>query len=226
MFESLYRAIELILSLDPVFIDTVARSLFCSGVGTVLACMWSLPISMFVASRDFIGKDLIKTVFAAFIGMPTVALGLILYLLLSNRGPLGFLQLLYSPLGLTVGQAVLVTPLLCSFSISSIESVDTEIRDLAKTLGASGAQASVAVVRESLSGVVLAIISAFNRAIGELGIAQMVGGNIRGYTSVMTTMISQETARGEIDLSIALTIVLLFIVFCITAATTVFRRRL
>jgi tungstate transport system permease protein len=181
---------------------------------------------MFVASRDFVGKDLIKTVFAAFIGMPTVALGLILYLLLSNRGPLGFLQLLYSPLGLTVGQAVLVTPLLCSFSISSIESVDTEIRDLARTLGASGAQASVAVVRESLSGVMLAIISAFNRAIGELGVAQMVGGNIRGYTSVMTTMISQETARGEIDLSIALTIVLLFIVFCITAATTVFRRRL
>jgi tungstate transport system permease protein len=225
MFESLYRAIELILSLDPVLIDTVARSLFCSGVGTILACLWSMPISMFVASRDFVGKNLVKTVFAAFIGMPTVALGLILYLILSNRGPLGFLQLLYTPLGLTVGQAVLVTPMLCSFSISSIESVDTEIRDLARTLGASGAQASVAVVRESLSGVMLAIISAFNRAIGELGVAQMVGGNIRGYTSVMTTMISQETARGEIDLSIALTIVLLFIVFCITAVTTGFRRR-
>lgn len=224
MFESLYRAIELIVSGDPMLVDTVLRSLFCSGLGTLMACLWSLPISMMIASTKFRGKNLVKTIFAAFIGMPTVALGLILYLLLSNKGPLGFLQLLYTPMGLALGQAILVTPLLCSFSISAVESVDIEIRDLARTLGASSTQASLAVARESISGVLLAIISAFNRAIGELGVAQMVGGNIRGYTSVMTTMISQETARGDIELSIALTIVLLLIVFCITALTQNFRR--
>lgn len=224
MFESLYRAIELIVSGDPMLVDTVLRSLFCSGLGAILACLWSIPASMAIASRSFRGKSVVKTIFAAFIGMPTVALGLILYLLLSNKGPLGFLQLLYTPMGLALGQAILVTPMLCSFSISAIESVDMEIRDLARTLGANSTQASLAVARESFSGVLLAIISAFNRAIGELGVAQMVGGNIRGYTSVMTTAIAQETARGDIELSIALTIVLLLIVFCITAATQVFRR--
>jgi len=99
-----------------------------------------------------------------------------------------------------------------------------EIRDLARTLGASSIQASLAVVRESFSGMLLAIISTFNRAIGELGVAQMVGGNIRGYTNVMTTTIAQETSRGDIELSIALTIILLLIVFCITAVTQNFRR--
>jgi tungstate transport system permease protein len=224
MFESFYKAIELIVSGDPMLAGTVLRSLICSGLGTILACLWSLPISMAIASTTFRGKNLIKTVFAAFIGLPTVALGLILYLLLSNKGPLGFLQLLYTPAGLTLGQAILVTPLLCSFSISAIESVDVEIKDLARTLGANGAQTSLAIARESFSGVLLAIISAFNRAIGELGVAQMVGGNIRGYTSVMTTAIAQETARGDIELSIALTIILLLIVFFITAATQIFRR--
>lgn len=224
MFNILYRALELITSMDPMLFDTVLRSLFCSGLGTIIACLWSIPISMAIAYTNFRGKSFIKTVFAAFIGFPTVALGLILYLLLSNKGPLGFLELLYTPMGLTLGQAILVTPMLCSFSISAIESVDVEIKDLARTLGANGTQASLAVARESFSGVLLSVISAFNRAIGELGVAQMVGGNIRGYTSVMTTVIAQETARGDIDLSIALTIVLLLIVFCITAVTQAFRK--
>ena len=226
MFESFVRAIELIVSDDPLLREIVLRSIVVSGVAVILSSCWSIPLSAAIASKKFMGKEALKTVFAALIGLPTVALGLVLYLLFSNSGYLGFFNLLYTPAGLAIGQAILITPLICSFSISAIESVDKDVRALASTLGANGVQTSFAVFRESLPGIVLSVVSGFNRAIGELGVAQMVGGNIRHDTSVMTTFIAQETQRGEIEMSIALTIILLFIVLLITATTMMARRRI
>jgi len=154
-----------------------------------------------------------------------VALGLILYLFFSNAGPVGFLRLLYSPTAMIIGQAILITPITVSFIISAIESVDPEIRDLAKTLGASETEASIAVLRESMSGVVLAITASFNRAIAELGVVLMVGGNIAGFTSVLTTTIALETSKGEIALAIALAIILLLIVSALTLTVNLIQRR-
>ncbi len=158
-------------------------------------------------------------------GMPTVSLGLVLYMLFSRAGPLGFLHLLYTPLAMTIGQAVLITPIIVSFVTSTVESVDPEIRDLAKTLGASEVQASLAVVKESMSGVFLAIVASFNRAIAELGIALMLGGNIRGVTRVLTTSIALETTRGELVLGMVLTVILLAIVFGLNTVVSYFQRR-
>jgi tungstate transport system permease protein len=160
------------------------------------------------------------------IGMPTVALGLILYLLFSKTGPLGPLHLLYNPVGIMLGQAVLITPLIVSFTTSALEAVDPDVRLLARTLGASRLQEAAAVVREASAGILLAVAASFNRAVAELGIALMVGGNIKGLTQVLTTAIALETVRGEIELGIALTVILLLIVFALNLAVNLFKRRL
>jgi tungstate transport system permease protein len=157
--------------------------------------------------------------------MPTVSLGLILYMLLSRSGPLGFLHLLYSPVAIVIGQAVLITPIIVSLVIGTIEVMNPDIRDLAKTLGASEVQASMAVLRESTSGILLAVVTSFNRAVAELGVALMLGGNIRGVTRVLTTAIALETTKGELVLGIALTGILLAIVFVLNLIVNLIQRQ-
>jgi tungstate transport system permease protein len=112
-----------------------------------------------------------------------------------------------------IGQSVLITPIILSYATSAIESVDVDIRDLARTLGASETRVALTIVRESISGVALSIVGAFNRAFAELGVVMMIGGNIRNLTRVLTTAIALETARGEIAFSIALAVILVIIVY-------------
>jgi tungstate transport system permease protein len=210
------KAFELIVSGDPEIYGIVSRSLFFSGTAIILATLWGTPIAMLIALRDFRGKTVIKTVFSTLIGLPTVVLGLILFLIFSRGGPLGFLGLLYTPAAIIIGQAILVTPILVSIGVSAIEDVDPEIMNLAKTLGASESQAQIAVLKEAVNGVLLSNIASFNRAIAELGVVLLVGGNIAGggnRTDVLTTAISRYTQRGEIDFAIALGIILMIIIF-------------
>ncbi|MDH5390486.1 MAG: ABC transporter permease [Candidatus Bathyarchaeota archaeon] len=210
---------------DPIFQITI-RSLHISGTATLLSVLWSLPLGIIVGMKTFPGKQLVKGIFNALLGMPTVALGLILYLLFSRSGALGFLHLFPSPQAIIIGQAILVTPIIVSLTTSAVESVDPEIKNLAKTLGASEVEASLTVLRESIGGVVLAIIASFNRAIAELGVALAVGANLRGETQVLTTVIAMEVNRGNIEYSIQLMIILLAIVFTITILTNLLQRRI
>lgn len=210
---------------DPIFQITI-RSLYISGTATLLSVLWSLPLGIIVGMKTFPGKQLVKGAFNALLGMPTVALGLVLYLLFSRSGALGFLHLFPSLQAIIIGQAILVTPIIVSLTTSAVESVDPEIKNLAKTLGASEVEASLTVLRESIGGVVLAIIASFNRAIAELGVALAVGANLRGETQVLTTVIAMEVNRGNIEYSIQLMIVLLAIVFTITILTNLLQRRI
>ena len=210
---------------DPIFQITI-RSLQISGTATLLSVLWSLPLGIIVGMKTCPGKQLIKGVFNALLGLPTVALGLILYLLFSSSGILGFLDLFPSSQAIIIGQAILVTPIIVSLTTSAVESVEPEIKDLAKTLGASEIEASYAVLREAMGGVLLAIIASFNRAIAELGVALAVGANIRGHTQVLTTVIAMEVNRGNIEYSIQLMIILLAIVSTITILTNLFQRRI
>jgi len=218
------RAIDLILSGDPEIFGITALSLLISGSGTLLSCVWSIPISVGIALRSFNGKRIAKGLFNAMIGIPTVALGLFLYLLLSRTGPLGYFALLYTPTAIAIGQSILITPIVVSFSTSALEAVDPELRNLARTLGASDIQTYGLIIREAFWGVTLAIIAAFNRAFAELGIAMMLGGNIRNVTRVLTTAIALETSRGDIALSIALTLILLAITMSLSIAINLARK--
>ncbi len=225
IIEGLVKALELIISGDPVVVGITARSILVSGLATFLSALWSMPLATILGLYSFPGKFVLKGMFNALLGIPTVSLGLVLYLFLSRSGPLSFLKILYDPFGIIVGQAILVTPIVVSFIASAIESVDPEIKDLAETLGASEMEASMAVLKESLSGVVLAITASFNRAIAELGVALMVGGNISGLTSVLTTTIALETNKGNIALGIALAIILLLIVSTLSLSINLIQRR-
>lgn len=211
--EGIVKALELIFSGNPTFYGVVYRSILFSGVATILAALWGTPIAMLVGLREFRGKAIIKTVFNALIGIPTVALGLILYLILSKAGPLGLFGLLYTPGAIMLGEAVLVTPLIISIMTNAIEAVDPEMMNLARTLGASESQTSIAILKEAMNGVILGNIAGFNRAVAELGVALLVGGGILGTTDVLTTDISLYTQRGQLEFAIAFSIALLLIVF-------------
>jgi len=216
IIDGMQQAFQLIFSGDPTLYGVVYRSLFFSGVATILAALWGTPIAMLLGLREFRGKSIIKSIFNTLIGMPTVALGLILYLVFSRAGPLGFLGLLYTPGAIMLGEAVLVTPLIISIMTTAIEAVDPEMMNLARTLGASESQTSIAILKEAMNGVILGNIAGFNRAVAELGVALLVGGGILGKTDVLTTDISLYTQRGDLSLAIAFAIILLLIVFGIT----------
>jgi tungstate transport system permease protein len=221
------QAFQLILSGDPEIYGIVSRSLFFSGTAVILAILWGTPIAMLIAMKEFRGKTVIKTFLNTLIGLPTVVLGLILFLIFSRGGPLGFLGLLYTPAAIMIGQAILVTPILVSIGVSAIEFVDPEIMSLAQTLGASESQAQIAVLKEAINGIILSDLASFNRAIGELGVVLLVGGNIRGVgnrTDVLTTAISRDVQISEIGLAIALGILLVLILFTINMIVVILRR--
>ena len=221
------EAFQLIVSGDPEILGIVSRSIFFSGTAVILAILWGTPLAMLIAMKEFRGKTVIKTFLNTLIGLPTVVLGLILFLIFSKGGPLGFLGLLYTPASIMIGQAMLITPVLVSIGVSAIESVDPEIMNLAQTLGASESQAQVAVLKEAASGIILSDLASFNRAIGELGVVLLVGGNIAGFgirTDVLTTAISRSVQIGETGLAIALGILLVLILFTINIIVVVLRK--
>lgn len=219
------QAIRLILSGDPEIYSTVYRTIYVSGLGTILACSWSIPIAVVLGLHSFRGRWVVKGLFNALIGIPTVALGLLLYLFLSRNGSFGFLHLLYTLNGMAIGQAILVTPIIVSFTGNALSSADSQLRDLAKTLGASSFKTNATLIRETVWSMLLSITAAFNRGFGELGIATIVGGGLIGETSVLTTSIALEINFGNFDLSMAYAIILITIVI-ILALTINFIERL
>ena len=212
IIDGLGEAFRLIITLDSTVIEITLRSLHTAILATLLAAIIGIPLSVIITMKEFPGKKGLKFFFNSMVGIPTVTLGLFLYSLFSKSGPLGTLGLLYTLNGVAIGQAILILPIMVTFIVSAIESKDNELRDLVRTLGASEFETSIAVVREAYSGVSLAIVSSFNRAFAELGIATMLGANIRGITRVLTTAIALETAKGEIGFSFALSFILLLVV--------------
>ncbi len=221
--EGMGEAVRLIVTGDRVVLEITLRSLQTASYATLLAAVVGLPLSVLIAMREFPGRRALRFFFNAMVGVPTVTLGLLLFTLFSRSGPLGGLQLLYTVPGMAVGQAALILPIMVSFLVSAIESKETELRDLVRTLGATEVDTSIAIIREAFSGVSLALVSSFNRAFAELGIATMLGANISGVTRVLTTAIALETSKGELGLSFALSFILLIVVLGLNYVISLFR---
>ncbi|HDD69199.1 MAG TPA: ABC transporter permease subunit [Candidatus Korarchaeota archaeon] len=202
-------------------IEIALRSILVSGLATLLATAWGIPLSLKLVTEDFRGRKFVLDAFRALVGVPTVVVGLALYFLLSKSGPLGGLRLLYTPLAISIGQAVLITPLLISFAYQALEREKKEVWELAMSLGAFDHQASSTLLKETAPKLLNASLIAFNRAIGELGVALMLGGNIKGFTRVMTTAIALEVSKGEFGLALSLGGLLLVISYSITALSRV-----
>jgi tungstate transport system permease protein len=223
--EGLIEATHLIITLNPEVVEITIRSLSITFGAVVIASAISIPFGAFITFRNFRGKksliNLIQTLYA----MPTVVVGLIVFLFLSRQGPLGFLGLLFTAEGMMIGQAILVLPIITGLTISALSSVDQTIIDTIRSLGASSLQFLFSVLREARFAIFAAIALAFGRAISEVGAAIIIGGNIRGYTRILTTAITLETGKGNISLSIALGIILLLLALVVNTLMTVVQQR-
>ncbi len=225
MWNGLIRAIELITSLDSQVMEIAGRSLMISATSALLASLICIPLGGLIHFHNFPGKRILINIIQTLFSLPTVAVGLFVFVLFSRAGPLGGTNLLFTPTVMVIGQMILITPVLLGLTISALSGVDKAILDTALSLGASGFQTVVVILREARYAVVAAIIMGFGRAISEIGLAIMVGGNIRGFTRVITTAISLEISKGELELSIALGIILIFIALIINTVLNSIQQR-
>ena len=207
--ESLLRALELIISFDREILLTVGTSLYTSSCAIVLATLFGVPLGLWLGLGRFRGRRLLITLLNTLMALPTVVVGLVLFGLFSRQGPLGPLGLLFTPLAMIAGQVVLATPIVANLVLAAVTGADRRIINTALTLGASQLQAALQLLREIRFGVMAAVIAGFGRVIAEVGVAMMLGGNIRGTTRTMTTAIALETSKGEFAFGLSLGLVLL-----------------
>ncbi len=212
------KAFELIFHLDQTLFGIIMLSLKVSGSALVISTAIGLPAGALLGLKRFPGRDLSISSVNTLMGLPPVVVGLFVYLLLSRKGPLGFMGLLYSPSAMIIAQTILAVPIVTALCHSAIMNVDPIIRQAARTLGATPRQETLAVIREARYGILSAVIAAFGRVMAEVGAILIVGGNIAGYTRVMTTTIALETDKGNFELALALGIILLAISFAVNAA--------
>jgi tungstate transport system permease protein len=211
-------AIGLIVSFDSQVMEIAGRSLMISMSATVLASLVCLPLASLIHFNHFPGKRLVINIIQTLFSLPTVIVGLFVFILFSRAGLLGGLNIVFTPTLMVIGQMVLIIPILLGLIISALSGVNKALVDTAISLGASGPQVALAVIREARYGVIGAVIMGFGRAISEVGLAIMVGGNIKGFTRVLTTAISLESAKGELELSIALGMILVSIALIVNLA--------
>ncbi|MCP4195746.1 MAG: ABC transporter permease subunit [Proteobacteria bacterium] len=213
LFDSLYSAILLTVSFDRELFSVVLVSLQVSGASTVLASLMGVPLGFLVAFEEFKGKQLVITVLNTLLAVPTVVIGLFVYVFISRRGIFGPMDLLYTKQAIVIGQTFLILPLVATLTIAAVIRIDDRYRKTAMTLGANRLQTAWVVVREARFALIAAVIAAFGRVISEVGISMMLGGNAKGFTRTMTTAMALEYDKGEFVLAVALGIILLLLAF-------------
>ena len=211
LWNGLVKAVELIFTLDPEVMQIAGRSLQVAVTSIIIASIICVPIASVIHFKQFRGKKFLVSLIQTFYSVPTVVVGLFVFVFISRAGPLGFLDIMFTKTAIVVGQVILITPILLGLTISALRGVDNTILDTARSLGAGGWQMAVLVIREARFAVIAAVVMGFGRAISEVGISLMVGGNIRGTTRVITTAISLESGKGDIELALALGMILIFI---------------
>ncbi|MBI4518191.1 MAG: ABC transporter permease [Deltaproteobacteria bacterium] len=223
--EAFGTALRLIVALDRHVLAAVAVSLQVSLLAILLATACGIPLGFAVAARSFRGRRVLEMLLNTLTALPTVVVGLLAYMLLARRGPLGPLGWLYTRTGMVFGETLLVTPLMAALTAAVVAGADPRIEETALTLGASRSGAALTVLRELPRGLLAAVATGFGRLIGELGVALMVGGNIEGATRTMTTAIALETSKGEFALAFALGLILLAVALAVNVAASLLAGR-
>lgn len=210
-------ALQLLFSGDAALWRIIGVSLVVALAALLAATPPALAAAYWLANRNFAGRRFVLAVLQSLLSFPTVAVGLILYLLLSRRGVLGAFDLLFTPAAMAAGQAIIVFPVLTVFALAALQKNDNRIGETAQTLGASKLRAAITEMAEARFGIIAALLTGFGRAISEVGCALMVGGNIAGYTRNITTAIALETGAGKFAEGIALGMVLVFLALVASA---------
>ncbi|MCG6966332.1 MAG: ABC transporter permease [Chromatiaceae bacterium] len=221
--EAFGLAFRLVLSADPDLLEIIALSLKVSLSAVAIACLVGLPIGTAVAMGRFRGRTAVIILLNALMGLPPVVVGLLIYLLLSNAGPLGWMRLLYTPTAMIIAQAVLIAPIVAALSREVVEQLSTEYAEQFRSLSVPPGSAATALLWDARYSLLTVALAGFGRAIAEVGAVIIVGGNIDHLTRVMTTAIALETSKGDLALALGLGIVLITIALSVNAAVMALR---
>jgi len=221
----LLTALELIATLDRDVRMAVWTSLYTASASTLIAACVGIPFGLWLGLNRFRGRQILITLLNTLMALPTVVVGLLLFGLLSRQGPMGPLGLLFTPLAMIAGQTVLATPIVANLVLSGVTGADRRIVSTALTLGANRLQAAKTLLSEIRFAVMAAVIAGFGRVIAEVGVAMMLGGNIRNSTRTMTTAIALETSKGEFAFGLALGVLLLTVALVVNLFLNILQQR-
>ncbi len=225
LVEGFRKALELVLTLDPEVLGITALSLEISASATLLSVLLGVTAGTAIALATFPGKRLLVSVVNTGMGLPPVVVGLFVSMFLWRNGPLGALGLLYTPTAIVIAQAVIATPIVTGITIGAIQGLPPSLRLQILALGATRRQLLWMLVREARIPLLAGVMAGFGGVISEVGASIMVGGNIRGQTRVLTTATVMETGKGNFDVAIALSAILLALTLAVNAALTVVQQR-
>ena len=226
LLEPTRRAFALLLAGDPRLLEAIWLSLWTSVAAIALAAPPSVALGFLLAKRRFPGRRAIVVLVQALLSFPTVVIGLLIYMFLSRRGPLGFLELLFTPGAIIAGYILIALPILVVFTISAVQAADPRVYETARCLGADRLRASLTTLWEVRFGVAAAVVNGFGRVVSEVGCAIMVGGNIEGLTRNIPTAIALETSKGDFPQGIALGIVLMAVALGVNVLLALLQGRL
>jgi tungstate transport system permease protein len=225
LLQGLRKAIEMILSGDPVILEITWRTLKVSLTAIMISTLIGLPAGMMLGLIKFPGRKLILTLINIGMGLPPVVAGLWITLLLWRSGPLSDFELLYTPTAIIIAQTLVSLPIVTGLTATAFQQINEKLIMQIKALGATKLQLVLILLKESRLAILAAIIAGFGRVIAEVGAAMMVGGNISGETRILTTSIVMEVSKGNFDIALALSFILMTIAFLITFCLTYLQQR-
>jgi tungstate transport system permease protein len=219
------KAFELLVTFDPEVLGITWLSLKISGTATLISLFIGVSIGTAVALNNFFGKRFVISLINTGMGLPPVVVGLFVTMMIWRSGPFGFLEILYTPYAMIIAQAIIATPIVMGISLAAIQNLHPNLRLQILSLGASRLQMVWILIKEAKLPLLAAVMAGFGGVISEVGASIMVGGNIKGYSRVLTTATVMETSRGNFDIAIALGIILLILAFIINAILTQIQQR-
>ena len=225
VWDGIVQAVRLLASGDPEVWAITLLSLQISGAATVVSLVVGVPVGALLALTRFPGRGLVVSLVNTGMGLPPVVVGLFVTILLWRSGPLGGWEVLYTPAAIVLAQAVIAAPIVTGITLAAVQNVPTQFRLQLYALGASRSQMVRVVLQEARLPMLAAVMAGFGGVISEIGASMMVGGNIRGHTRTLTTAMVLETGKGNFDVAIALSILLLALVFAVNWALTAIQQR-
>ncbi len=218
------KALELLTIGDRDVYQVMTLTLVVAFIATAISVLLGVPLGLWLALEDFVGKSLLTSLVNFGMGLPPVVMGLIVSLFLWRSGPLGSFGLMYTPTAMIVTQAIIAFPIVAGFSFAAIISINPKLRLRLLSMGATPWQANWLLIKEARLGLIAAVIAGFGRVISEVGASMMVGGNIKGQTRVLTTAIVMEVGKGNYDIAMAIAFILLIIAYSVVALLTVLQQ--
>jgi tungstate transport system permease protein len=225
IWDGLVKAFQMLITGDPEIYKITALTIKVSGTATLISIILGIPIGVFLALSVFPGRKFFVSIVNFGMGLPPVVVGLWVSIFLWRNGPLGYFRLMYTPTAMIIAQAIIAFPLVAGFTIAAIQQLDQKIRLQIMALGANRWQCLLLLMREARMGLLAAVIAGFGGVVSEVGASMMVGGNITDQTAVLTTATVLEVSKGNYDVAIAISVVLLILAYSVTLAMTTLQQR-